>query len=245
MRRTALADTNDDPLGALRPVDPALPAAPQIFDQLKAAVLAMDLVPGQPLSEPEIGIRLGVSRTPVREAFAQLRAIDLVTTRPSRGSYVTKLNEAKIREAQYLREALELAAVRTLVAQDLSDRHRNALAQNLSAQQQAVADNARSTFHALDDAFHYLLAETTGFPRAAIVLGQEKAQLDRLRVLSLRDTAHFSALYGEHCQIYDALCQRDLDAAIAVMMPHLRSVLTVLRGVAMQHANYFDNTPLE
>lgn len=236
---------NADPLRILRNVDLASPPAAQIFAQLKAAILTMTLAPGQALSELEIGARLGVSRTPVREALAQLRAIELVTTRPSRGTYVTMLNEAKIREAQYLREALELATVRTLCADGLPAASRTALLQNLAAQKQAIAETARTAFHGLDDTFHFLLAKATGFPRAAAVLAQEKTQLDRLRVLSLQDTAHFAGLYDEHHQIFDAIDRQDKNAALAAAVPHLRSVLTALSDCAQEHAAYFDTTPLE
>jgi DNA-binding GntR family transcriptional regulator len=240
-----IAEMTPDPLASLKPVDPAFPAAAQIFGQLKAGILTMTLVPGQVLSEPEIGARLGVSRTPVREAFAQLRAIELVTTRPSRGTYVTKLNDAKIREAQYLREALEVATVKRLISDGIPDASQEALAQNLKAQRQAVANTARPAFHKLDDEFHFLLAKATGFPRAAAVLGQEKAQLDRLRVLSLQDDAHFAMLYQDHSRLFDAICQQDKEAAMAIAVPHLRSVLHVLRGYATLHADYFDNTSIE
>lgn len=228
-----------DPMADLTPVDPRQPAGPQVFECLKGAILTMAFQPGQALSEPEIGAALGVSRTPVREAFARLRAIDLVTTFPSRGSYVTKLNQAKIREAQYLREALELANVHYLIANVLSPASEAALRDNLDAQEVAVMRRSDSAFHGLDDVFHLLLAEATGFPRAAVVLSHEKAQLDRLRMLSLHDARRSAFLLGQHQALFAAILARDLDAALAVAKPHLDSILSVLQGLAADHADFF------
>lgn len=230
----------DDTLAQLPSVSPSLPAGPQVFDCLKLAILNMTFVPGQALSEPEIGAALGVSRTPVREAFARLRAIDLVTTLPSRGSYVTKLNQAKIREAQYLREALELANVHYLVEHGLESASEAALRENLMQQEQAVVADSYRDFHLLDDAFHLLLAAATGFPRAAVVLSHEKAQLDRLRMLSLNDARRSDVLFAQHRRLFDAILQRDHGAARAVAQPHLRSIFTILEGLAVDHAEFFE-----
>lgn len=221
-------------------IDPALPAGPQVFAHLQDAILNMSFTPGQALSEPDVGAVLGVSRTPVREAFARLRAIDLVTTFPSRGSYVTKLNEAKIREAQYLREALELANIERLATGGLSAEMHQRLDDLMEQQAVAVAAGDIPTFRELDNAFHIALAEATTFPRAAIILGQEKAHLDRLRMLELYNKDHIGTLASEHRALLDAIAARDPLAARAIAIPHLRSILTVLRDLAVRNAEYFD-----
>lgn len=235
-----LQDVIRDPLASLLPVNPGLPAGPQVFDCLKMSILDMTFAPGQAISEPEIGAALGVSRTPVREAFARLRAIDLVTTLPSRGSYVTKLNQVKIQEAQYLREALEVANVQFLIDHGLPETAEVALRDNLDQQGLAVQTGAPRAFFQLDDAFHLLLAEATGFARAAVVLGHEKAQLDRLRMLSLDDTRRSEVLVAQHRQLFEAIVARDADAALAVARPHLRSVLATLQGLATDHRDFFE-----
>lgn len=229
--------------GALAPVDPALPAGPQVFAQLKAAILDMTFPPGHPLSEPDIGATLGVSRTPVREAFARLRAIELVVTLPSRGSYVTQLNAAKITEAQFLREAIEVALVRQLAMTGIAGPFADQLKANLDAQAAAVAVQDFTRFHALDDAFHIALADATGHPRAAIVLSQEKAQLDRLRMLALHDSAHLGRLHADHQMIVEAIKRGDPEKAASIMRAHVGAILGVLDTLAQTHAEYFDNAP--
>jgi DNA-binding GntR family transcriptional regulator len=221
-------------------IDPMLPAGPQVFDLLKRAILTMQLAPGQALSEPEIGGLLGVSRTPVREAFAQLRALYLVETRPSRGSFVTKLNAGNLREAQFLRETLEVGNVQRVIERGLKADVRDILEQNIAAQDHAVRAENHLGFHALDDAFHAVIADGTGFPRAALVLHHEKAQLDRLRVISLNDPARLRTLHAEHAALFQAIIAQDIDLATGLAKDHLRAVLDLLDSVADQNAAFFD-----
>ncbi len=221
-------------------VDPALAAGPQVLGILKDAILSMRLVPGQALSEPEIGTQLGVSRTPVREALAQLRALHLVETRPSRGSFVTKLNAAKLQEAQFLREALEIANVTRIVELGMSNDVRAAIAENLAGQAAAIVDGDYLGFHRLDDDFHGLIADGTGFPRAAQVLHDEKAQLDRLRVISLNDPERLNTLHAEHTELFDAMIAKDKALATEIARDHTRAVLALLQDVAEQNAAFFD-----
>lgn len=221
-------------------IDPARPAGPQVFALLNDAIMTMQLSPGQAVSEAEIGARLGVSRTPVREALAQLRALNLVDTRPSRGSFVTRLNAAGLREAQYLREALEIANVQRVIETGFAGDVRDALDHNLREQERAVQGVDYAGFHSLDDAFHRLIAEGTGFPRAAQVLAHEKAQLDRLRMLSLHDPQRLHDLLADHRALFEAIVAQDLAGAIAVAKRHLRGVLAVLDLLATRNAAFFD-----
>lgn len=221
-------------------VDLTRPAGSQIFQVLKVAILRMELPPGCILSETEVGSRFGASRTPVREAMAQLRDAGLVTTLPSRGNFVTRLNEDKIREARFLREALEVANVAALAGGGLSPAAEEEIIATLDAQARATEADDDLAFQSADDAFHLALARATGYPRAAHVLEHEKMQLDRLRVLSLRDRAHLGDLLAEHRAIVRAIRARDSDAAVAAATMHMRSILGVLSTLVARHSDYFD-----
>ena len=216
------------------------PAGTQIFAALKAAILKMDLPPGCFLSENEIGARFGASRTPVREAFLQLREAGLVTTYPSRGNFVTRLNRGKILEARFLREAIEIANVSYLIETGLPPSSREEIKVNLAAQAEAIAQHDQSGFHIQDDRFHSLLAEATGYPRVAHVLEREKMLLDRLRALSLREKEHQERLLEEHRQIFEAILAQDKTTAVSVTKQHLMSILITLSSLEAKHSDYFD-----
>lgn len=222
------------------PLDLSRPAAEQIASALKAAILDTRLSPGSRISENEVGQIFGASRTPVREAFAQLRDDGLIVTWPSRGTYVSKLSEHQIRSAQFLREALEVAVVNRLCAHGMKASALHALEDNLARQETAVAQGDKTGFQTLDDRFHALLAESTGFDRIGSLLIREKAALDRLRVLALNDANHMARLLAEHAGILDAVRNRYAGQALDRMHRHLCHVLKTLSALIEANRGYFD-----
>jgi DNA-binding GntR family transcriptional regulator len=217
------------------------PTSQQIFDALKVAILRTTLPPGCLISENEIGLRFGASRTPVREAFTQLRNDGLIVTRPSRGNFVTKLSEARIREAQFLREALELANVAQLCRKGIPDAALADLQSALTAQAHAIQANDDLAFQDQDDQFHATLARATGFARAETLLVREKMALDRLRVLSLSDGAHKQRLLNEHHAILKTVVAGGQGAAKKMMRQHLRSIFDALSNLIAANRDYFDD----
>ncbi|MEQ8365435.1 MAG: GntR family transcriptional regulator [Roseicyclus sp.] len=220
-------------------LDPARPTAEQIHESLRSAILSTALAPGCLVSETEIGLKFGASRTPVREAFALLRDDGLIVTRPSRGNYVSKLSEHDIRQAQFLREGLELATVRRLCETGIAPDLRIALEDCLTAQANAVAQDDNGAFQHQDNEFHILLARATGYPRAETLLVREKAALDRLRVLALSPARHKGRLLDEHRNILTAILDKDVERTLAVTRTHLRSILNVLSRLITENRDFF------
>ncbi|WP_193749877.1 GntR family transcriptional regulator [Shimia sp. SK013] len=221
-------------------IDLAAPAGDQVYQLLRTPILEMQMPPGCPVSEAELGNRLGVSRTPVREALLRLREEGLINTYPSRGSFVATLSRERILGAQFLREAIELAVVRRVMGEGLKPFDLDALEGNLKAQSRAAKAEDFPRYHALDDQFHSLLASATGLPRTAVVLEREKIQLDRLRCLSLKVDGQLQSLLAEHQAILDAITSGDEAAAVTKMQAHCRTVLNVLETLSLQHQDYFE-----
>src|SRR5258708_5249501 len=82
------------------------------YAALRDAIVSTELEPGRRISENEIADKLGVSRTPVREALARLSDDQLVQIVPQLGTFVSRISVAGVDDAQFLREALECSAVR-------------------------------------------------------------------------------------------------------------------------------------
>ena len=224
-------------------IDPLRPAGEQIFSALKLAILRMELPPGQILSESDFAEQFGASRTPVREALMKLRDAGLVTTQPSRGHFVTLLQEDSIRSARFLREAIEVANVKRICEKPMPDSILIQLKDNLDQQTEAVSRHDEVVFSRLDDEFHRIIAQATGYDRVAAALEREKVYLDRLRVLTLRDQKHMGMLEAEHQEIFAALLARDTARAATAIRIHLRSVLNILSTLMSQHAEYFESKP--
>lgn len=214
-------------------------AGEQIFDALKRAILRMEIAPGALISETEVASLFHASRTPVRDALAQLRAAGLVVTSVGRGSFATKLTKASIQEARFIREALELGIVDALCERGLGFADKGEVLQALAAQQDCIDRDDKLGFQAYDDRFHLALAKATGFPRVAGILEREKMLLDRLRVLSLDQTNHMQELHAEHTAIFQAIEQGDRASARQLMTAHLQSVLATLTSLEARHQDYF------
>lgn len=220
-------------------LDFARPADEQIASALKSAILAMELPPGQLISEKEIGRRFGASRTPVRAAFALLREEGLLTTWPSRGTFVTNLSLKEIKAAQFLREAIETTVVQQLCAGGLADEHKKRLAENLEQQQKAIHCSDATTFQKLDDDFHTLFVEATGYDRIGAALSREKAVLDRLRSLSLTSDGVLEQLRADHVAIFEAVCQKNVELAVAKLQAHVRLALQTLSELVERNQGLF------
>ena len=222
-------------------LDFSRPSGPQIFDVLRKAVIWGIIEPGRQLSEIEIGNLFGASRTPVREAIARLKNLGLIEVRPNRGTFVAKMDAQRIRQAQFLREAIELAVVSRLVETGLPDDHVAALSTNLADQRSASAAADQQAFLVLDDAFHHLLCAATGYAQTSVVLEQEKLHMDRLRRLSsYKDPDELGLLVTQHERIFQSILSGDGLQARTAMTHHLRRILTTLDHFANEQAGYFE-----
>ncbi|MGP1356651.1 GntR family transcriptional regulator [Roseicyclus sp.] len=225
---------------ALPAIDLDQPTAQQIHAALRAGILTLALPPGTRLSEAETGARFGASRTPVREAMTWLRDEGLIVTWPSRGNFVTRISEDVVRNAQFVREALETAALARICATGLDPEDDARMDAALGAQAAALAAGDTAAFHAADDAFHAALAGATGLSRVRTLVMREKTALDRLRALALGDPGHLRLLEDEHGRILNAIRKGRADRAQRVLGRHLTRVLDVLEDLKAAHGDYFE-----
>lgn len=220
--------------------------AERVYAALTTAIIRAELRPGEALSEADIAKRFAVSRQPVREAFIRLEAAGLVAIRPYRGTFVLKISNEAVREGRFVREAVEVAIVRELASLDPQPDLSPILA-NMRAQLQARPGD-HDPFMALDEAFHRALAETSGHVGVWRVVERAKAQMDRVRYLSLELATPMARLVAQHEAVVDALVARDPDAAEAAIRAHLQEISTALPKLYGTHPDLFEapapSTPL-
>jgi DNA-binding GntR family transcriptional regulator len=217
-------------------------AAGAAYRWLRGEILAGTLPPGAPLSENEVAQRLGVSRTPVREAFIRLESEGLLNVTPQVGTTVAPIDVEAVADGQFLREAIETRAV-ALAAEAATPADAQALKANLREQARAVARRDQAAFLQLDDRMHRDLVAIAGRPRVWHTIEEVKAQLDRVRVLSLEDARWLAAIHAQHEEIVEAvLAHRAADAA-AAMGRHLRAVFASIDTIARERPEYFRGGP--
>ncbi|MBP2314357.1 GntR family transcriptional regulator [Azospirillum soli] len=220
--------------------DSSEPVARRVFRELRQAIVTMRFQPGQPLSEQEVAGQLGVSRQPVREAFIKLSESGLVTIRPQRGTFVVKISVKQVMDARFVREAVELAVIRR-ASEELSPGVIGSLRANLQAQREAAADQQHERFLALDEAFHRSIALGVECEYAWRVVEETKAQMDRVRYLSLPQATPLDRLIVQHERILDGIEARSPDNAEAAMRTHLREILKSLPELAQRFPDLFDS----
>jgi DNA-binding GntR family transcriptional regulator len=205
---------------------------------LRAEVLSARLRPGQTLSENEVAARLGVSRTPVREAIIRLEGEGLLSVRPQIGTVVAPIDLDAVADGQFLREAIECRTV-ALAAERVRPADARTLRALLRDQARAVARDAQGEFIALDDRMHRHLVTMAGRPRLWQRVEEVKAQLDRVRVLSLEDRAWLATILGQHENIVHHVLAGAADAAAVAMESHLRAVFASIDAIARERPEYF------
>jgi DNA-binding GntR family transcriptional regulator len=217
----------------------AEPVARRVFREVRNAIVTMGFQPGQALSEQEIATRLGVSRQPVREAFIKLSEAGLVTIRPQRGTFIVKISMKQVFDARFVREAVELAVVRRACA-EIPQSAIDLLRANLEAQRVAATALDPVEFMDLDEAFHRGIALGVGCDYAWRVVEETKAQMDRVRYLSVPLATPVERLIAQHQDVLDSIAARDADRAEAAMRRHLREILTSLPELADRFPDFFE-----
>lgn len=222
----------------VRPERPA-PAGLQAYAALRHAVVTLRLRPGQPLSEQGVAEQLRTSRTPVREAFIKLAEAGLFEVLPQRGTFVRKISLKAVEDARFVREAIEVALLREAAGR-LSPGFFATARDLIAGQRAAAAGDDLERFMALDDAFHRSFAAAIDRGHAWTVVEAQKAQMDRVRYLSLPGATPIGRLIDQHEAILDAAERGDALAGEAAVRTHLAEVLAVLTPLSRLYPDLFE-----
>lgn len=209
----------------------------KVFEQLRGRIISMELLPGTPISENDLSARLGVSRTPIREALLLLVEEGLIEVVPKVGTFVTRLDMNQVAEAQFLREAVEIASLRA-VELPLDATRVEELESNLRAQTLA-AESDLPSFFALDEAFHRGLMAMAGHEASWSTVAAAKGHLDRARVVGVHHVPNVLRFVEQHTAVFEALKAGDLDLAEGCLREHLRVVFTDIQQAQVDAPDLF------
>lgn len=198
------------------------PQTAQLYERVRAAILSLELAPGQRITERGLEALFSASRTPIRAALLRLDAEGLVV-RGDRGFAVAPIDTREIGQLAELREAVEVAAVRLAVER--------ASSADLAALVELL-DSNRGAAEAVPagDAFHETLAGLSGNPLLAETVRGAMIRLARTRWLEGRTAASREAAWQEHRAIVAAVEQRDHELAATLVAAHIRGTNERLLG---------------
>jgi DNA-binding GntR family transcriptional regulator len=217
----------------------AATASARIYSDLRAELVSMQRRPGEVISEAEIALSYGVSRTPVREAILKLSDEGLLEIFPQSGIFVARIPIAALPEAIIIRKALEattahIAAERAAPSQILT------LHSILERQREANAAGESDVFHAADEMFHAAISEVAGYPGIWTLIQQVKVHVDRYRRLTLPQQGRINRVIAEHEAILAAIEAHDPAGARIAMEIHLESLLDNISVTQTINPEFFD-----
>ncbi|CTQ49248.1 GntR family transcriptional regulator [Jannaschia donghaensis] len=223
-----------------------LPSGPtsmtdRVFDTLYDAVISLRLPPGARVSESEIAGQLGVSRQPVRDAFFRLSNLGLLAIRPQRPTLITRISGRAVRDAVFVRTALETDCLRVVIETG-ADGGVARLTDLLDRQRAALAGPDATSFHRLDEAFHEAICDIAGHGHVWAIIRGQKAHMDRIRFLTLSEARRGQVL-TEHAGIVDSIANGQTEQGQMRLRDHIRGVVTVLPTLRAKVPEYFTDAP--
>jgi len=195
----------------------------RVYNQIKNLILCNQIMPGQKLHHQQLSERLGVSRTPVREALTRLVQEGYVSFLPNRGFTCKEIRMQEAEELYELREALEAFAVEKAVAK-LTDSALAQLREKMNAYGRDVQNRFSRERLVYDQDVHLQIAELTGNETLKNTLRHvfERIVLKR-RTDGLYDPARGVAAHQEHLRLLDAMERRVPAEAITILRSHIQA----------------------
>lgn len=191
----------------------------RVYGELRSMAIRFEFKPGERLHEGDLAKRLGVSRTPLREALHRLNIEGFLRITPGRGFFCRELDAQEIFDLYELRKSLEVAAVR-LSAERASDADIDALYNSLDEAGQIAADSAETERVVLDERFHERLMMLSGNAEMLHVLRNVNARIRFVRRTDMT-LANRMSTQQEHRLVLDRLRERDADGAAAILTQHI------------------------
>ena len=210
-----------------------LPLRDVVYQTLRKAILKGELRPGERLREIQLAERLGVSRTPVREAIHRLEMEGLVVIAPRRGAQVANISEKDLNDVLEVRIALENLAIEKACAR-MTEEEICELHLAFKKMDSLVAEGDLCSLVKADQAFHEIIYRAADNERLIQVLNNMKEQIYRYRVEYMKDEETRAQLSAEHGEIVKAIRMRDAEKAKEASFRHLenqrRAIIRTIQG---------------
>ncbi|MBO4976797.1 MAG: GntR family transcriptional regulator [Lachnospiraceae bacterium] len=201
-------------------MDEFLPLRDVVFNTLRQAILTGELKPGERLMEIHLANRLGVSRTPIREAIRKLELEGLVTMIPRRGAEVAQITEKSMSDVLEVRRALDALCVE-LACERISDEDIRDLKDACDNFERAVRSKDAKKIAQADVELHNIIVKATGNSRLIQLINNLSEQMYRYRYEYIKDASQHARLIEEHRIIYESIVRKDKETASRAAKMHI------------------------
>lgn len=204
---------------------------------LKENIVRLELAPGAGISDRELAARLGLSRTPVREALLDLAKVKIVEIYPQKGSVVALVDYMLVEEARFVRSVLETAVVE-VVCSVISQEQLQQLEAHVNLQKYYQQQDAKEKLMELDNEFHQFLFQIAHKTQAFDMMQSLTIHFDRVRNMSL-NTVKEQKWVQDHRLIYEAIRDNNPELARSRMEKHLRRYQIDESAIREKYPQYF------
>lgn len=212
--------------------------AARVYRDLRRDIVDLVLPPRSRLSEKDLSDRLGVSRSPIREAILKLADEGLVWVRPQSGTAVAPILVSDVFDGQFVRESLERAALERAIPA-LDRMGETELREIISVQRAYAAARNENQFFQADEEMHAAFFRIAGHERSWRIVQNAKVQINRVRRLAFNMPLKMDEILAEHEAIVAAVLARDMQAALEELTAHLRRLFTTVGRLMESHHEYF------
>ncbi len=210
-----------------------LPLRDVVFNTLREAILRGDLQPGERLMELQLASKLGVSRTPIREAIRMLEQEGLAVTMPRKGAEVAKMTLKAMEDVLEIRGALDEFASQ-LACERITEEQLVRLEARKQDFEASLKTGDVKLIAEADVNFHDVIYEATGNPKLVSLLNNLREQIYRYRVEYIKKAENHPILIKEHEAIYQSLLKRDEKEARLSIREHVENQATAVKEVIVR-----------
>ena len=201
-------------------MDEYLPLRDVVFKTLRQGILTGELKPGERLMEIHLANKLGVSRTPIREAIRKLELEGLVTMIPRRGAEVAQITEKSMKDVLEVRKVLDDLSVE-LACERITEEEKELLKNACVDFEEAVKTGDFAKIAKTDVAFHDIIITATRNIRLSQMVNNLAEQMYRYRFEYIKDSTQHARLVQEHEEICQGIIAGDKKRALEAIEKHI------------------------
>lgn len=201
-------------------MDEFLPLRDVVFNTLRKAILTGQLKPGERLMEVHLASKLGVSRTPIREAIRKLELEGLVIMIPRRGAEVAQITEKSLKDVLEVRRALDVLCIE-LACERITKEEIEELRKACEEFAMATRGKDTSVIAKADVKLHDIIVQATGNQRLQQLVNNLAEQMYRYRFVYLKDESRHEKLIAEHKEILESIVEGNRERAGVAARSHI------------------------
>lgn len=211
-------------------MDEYLPLRDVVFNTLRQAILRGELKPGERLMEIQLANKLGVSRTPIREAIRKLELEGLVLMIPRKGAEVAEITEKSLRDVLEVRKALEELSVQ-LACDRITPEMLGQLEEAAAEFEKVLKSGDVTEIAQADVHFHDVIYRAADNRRLTQLLNNLGEQMYRYRVEYLKDPTVYGKLVREHEELIRRIREHEKEKAVRIVCEHIDNQVAAVSDV--------------